>query len=78
MIIDSDLNFSLVVFHFPYCHLGQMKRALTDEMMQKFDERVQEESLNMANLTNLVRCPNCSYAAEIVDENQQVSRELVD
>ena len=48
-----------------------MTRALADEVIQKLDERVQEESLNMANLDNLVRCPECSYAAEI-DADQQV------
>lgn len=40
--------------------------------MSKFDERVQEESLNMANIEHLVRCPGCNYAAEIIDGNQQV------
>ena len=52
---------------------GQMKRALTEELIKKFDERVQEESLNLAALQNLVRCPDCNYAAEIVDEQQKVT-----
>lgn len=52
---------------------GQLARALTEELMLKFDERVQEESLNMANLANLARCPDCNYAAEIEDENQKVA-----
>lgn len=50
-----------------------MKRALTSELINKFDERVQEESLNLAKLENLVRCPGCSYAAEIVNEQQKVT-----
>lgn len=49
-----------------------MRRALTEDLINKFDERVQEESLNLAALQNLVRCPECNYAAEIVDEEQKV------
>ncbi|XP_067950008.1 E3 ubiquitin-protein ligase RNF216-like isoform X2 [Watersipora subatra] len=51
---------------------SQMERALSDSILQKFDERIQQESLSMADLPNLVRCPGCNYAAEIVEDNQQV------
>ena len=51
---------------------GQLLRALNKDDISKFDERVQEESLNMANIEHLVRCPGCNYAAEIIDNEQQV------
>ena len=45
-------------------YLGQLQKALTDNDLAKYDDRVGEESLQLANMgENLVRCPSCNYAA---------------
>eukprot|EP00794_Sanderia_malayensis_P008922 gene8922-9874_t len=45
--------------------LSQMRKALPTEMLQKYYERLQDESIKMAGLPDLVRCPSCDYAAEL-------------
>ncbi|KAK7502368.1 hypothetical protein BaRGS_00006321, partial [Batillaria attramentaria] len=42
---------------------SQLIKALPPDMMDKYDERVAEESLNLAAMPDLVRCPKCSIAA---------------
>ncbi|XP_065065787.1 E3 ubiquitin-protein ligase RNF216-like [Rhopilema esculentum] len=45
--------------------LSQLEKALDSSMFDKYQERLQEESLKMAELPDLVRCPSCDYAAEM-------------
>ncbi|XP_025096033.1 E3 ubiquitin-protein ligase RNF216-like isoform X6 [Pomacea canaliculata] len=50
---------------------SQLIKALPDDVMQKYDERLAEESLNMAEISDLVRCPYCNLAA-VLDANVQI------
>ena len=43
---------------------GQLQKALSVDDLGKYDDRVGEESLQLADMgENLVRCPYCNYAA---------------
>ena len=37
------------------CNLGQLEKALPKEIISKYEERAQEESLNLAGMEGLVR-----------------------
>ncbi|XP_030840461.1 uncharacterized protein LOC578116 [Strongylocentrotus purpuratus] len=50
---------------------SQLEKTLTKEILVKYDERVVEESINMADMDNLLRCPECNYAA-VLDKDQKV------
>eukprot|EP00112_Aurelia_sp_Birch-Aquarium-sp1_P024652 Seg788.8 transcript_id=Seg788.8/GoldUCD/mRNA.D3Y31 product="E3 ubiquitin-protein ligase RNF216" protein_id=Seg788.8/GoldUCD/D3Y31 len=45
--------------------LSQLKKVLPENLLDKYQERLQDESLKMVELPNLVRCPFCDYAAEM-------------
>jgi len=47
--------------------LSQLRKALPDDLMQKYLERVQDEDIKLANLENLVKCPRCDFAAVMPD-----------
>ena len=53
--------------------MSQLKKALQEGMMEKYMERVQNEDIKLANLHNLINCPNCDFAAEM-DEGDKVFR----
>ncbi|XP_062508613.1 E3 ubiquitin-protein ligase RNF216-like [Corticium candelabrum] len=41
----------------------QLRKALPSDVLEKYEERVTEENLSLAEMPGLVRCPNCNYAA---------------
>ncbi|KAL5018797.1 hypothetical protein ScPMuIL_004519 [Solemya velum] len=51
--------------------LSQLKRALTSTTLTKYEDRVQEENINLADLDDLVRCPHCDFAA-LMDPGDKV------
>ncbi|CAH1273306.1 RNF216 [Branchiostoma lanceolatum] len=53
--------------------LGQLEKALPENMLKKYQERLEEENINLAGLDDLVRCPSCDYAA-ILAEGDKVFR----
>lgn len=52
---------------------SQLIRALPSSVLDKYEDRMQEESLNLADLGDLVRCPHCDFAA-IMDPGDKVFR----
>ena len=44
---------------FPF---SQLKKALPINILEKYEDRVQEESLLMAQMEDFVRCPSCDFA----------------
>ncbi|ESO87151.1 hypothetical protein LOTGIDRAFT_55132, partial [Lottia gigantea] len=52
---------------------SQLQCCLETDVLEKYQERVREENLNLADLEDLVRCPNCEYAA-IMDSGDKVFR----
>lgn len=49
---------------FPY---SQLKKCLSDEEIEKYQERLQEDCLTKVDIPNLVRCPFCEFAAIVPD-----------
>jgi len=49
---------------------SQLRLALSDDMMAKYQERLQDESIKMAELPDLVKCPFCDFAAEVPAEDK--------
>ena len=50
--------------------IGQLQKAVSVTDLARYDERVCEESLQLAGLgENLVRCPYCNYAALMVADD---------
>ncbi|XP_033731104.1 E3 ubiquitin-protein ligase RNF216-like, partial [Pecten maximus] len=43
--------------------VAQLNKALPSNILSKYEDRVQEENLNLADLPDLVRCPQCDFAA---------------
>ncbi|XP_033734430.1 uncharacterized protein LOC117323354 isoform X2 [Pecten maximus] len=43
--------------------VAQLNKALPSNILSKYEDRVQEENLNLADLADLVRCPQCDFAA---------------
>lgn len=41
---------------------SQLKKALPTNILEKYEDRVQEESLLMAQMEDFVRCPSCDFA----------------
>ncbi|XP_019617560.1 PREDICTED: E3 ubiquitin-protein ligase RNF216-like [Branchiostoma belcheri] len=52
--------------------MGQLEKALPENMLKKYEERLEEENINLAGLDDLVRCPSCDYA--ILAEGDKVFR----
>jgi TRIAD3 protein (E3 ubiquitin-protein ligase RNF216) len=48
----------------------QLKKALPLEVLKKYEERVTEEVLQLANMPGLVRCPSCHYAALMAPDDK--------
>ncbi|XP_069123508.1 uncharacterized protein [Argopecten irradians] len=53
--------------------VAQLSKALPSSILSKYEDRVQEESLNLADLPGLVRCPHCDFAA-VLDPGYPVFR----
>ncbi|KAI8512126.1 hypothetical protein Bbelb_087650 [Branchiostoma belcheri] len=53
--------------------MGQLEKALPENMLKKYEERLEEENINLAGLDDLVRCPSCDYGA-ILAEGDKVFR----
>ncbi|XP_038068146.1 uncharacterized protein LOC119737681 [Patiria miniata] len=49
----------------------QLEKVLTSTDIAKYDERVQEESIQLASMDGLVRCPYCDFAA-VLDPGDKV------
>ncbi|XP_022085000.1 mucin-17-like isoform X2 [Acanthaster planci] len=49
----------------------QLEKCLSANDMAKYDERVQEESIQLAGMDGLVRCPHCDFAA-VLDPGDKV------
>ncbi|XP_022801749.1 E3 ubiquitin-protein ligase RNF216-like [Stylophora pistillata] len=43
--------------------MSQLKKALPIKILEKYEDRVQEESLSLAQMDDFVRCPFCDFAA---------------
>ncbi|XP_035694597.1 E3 ubiquitin-protein ligase RNF216-like [Branchiostoma floridae] len=50
--------------------MGQLEKALPENMLKKYQERLEEENINLAGLDDLVRCPSCDYAAILAAEDK--------
>ncbi|XP_061182295.1 uncharacterized protein LOC133190621 [Saccostrea echinata] len=50
---------------------SQLDKALPANILDKYNDRVQEESINLAALDDLVRCPHCDFAA-LLDPGDKV------
>ncbi|XP_071482028.1 E3 ubiquitin-protein ligase RNF216-like [Diadema antillarum] len=50
---------------------SQLEKTLSSEILAKYDERVVEESIQLAEVDNLLRCPNCNYAA-VLDADHKI------
>eukprot|EP00118_Oscarella_pearsei_P017331 m.171172 g.171172 ORF g.171172 m.171172 type:complete len:240 (+) comp39052_c0_seq32:1146-1865(+) len=50
--------------------MSQLQKALPDELLEKYEERVTEESLQLAGMTGLVRCPKCNFGAVMAPEDK--------
>ncbi|XP_052236653.1 uncharacterized protein LOC127848315 isoform X3 [Dreissena polymorpha] len=52
---------------------SQLVRALPREMLARYEDRVAEENLNLADLGDLVKCPHCEFRA-FMDKSDKVFR----
>lgn len=43
--------------------MTQLQRSLESNILSKYEDRLAEESLNLAEMDDLVRCPHCDFAA---------------
>ncbi|KAJ8037441.1 hypothetical protein HOLleu_18254 [Holothuria leucospilota] len=43
----------------------QIEKSLPPDLLAKYDERCREESVHLADLEDLVRCPHCQFAATL-------------
>ena len=50
--------------------MSQLKKALPTNILEKYEDRVQEESLLLAQVDDLVRCPSCDFAAILPPEDK--------
>lgn len=50
--------------------MSQLKKALPTNILEKYEDRVQEESLSLAQMEDLVRCPSCDFAAILPPEDK--------
>jgi len=49
-----------------------LKIALPDNLIQKYEERMAEDSITKAEVQGLFNCPFCTYAEIFEDEKQTV------
>jgi TRIAD3 protein (E3 ubiquitin-protein ligase RNF216) len=50
--------------------MSQLKKTLTSNILSKYEDRLTEESLCLAEMDDLVRCPNCDFAAVLPPEDK--------
>lgn len=50
--------------------MSQLKKALPTNILSKYEDRVQEESLSLAQMDDFVRCPSCDFAAILPPEDK--------
>ena len=50
--------------------MSQLKKALPTNILEKYEDRVQEESLLLAQMDDFVRCPSCDFAAILPPEDK--------
>lgn len=50
--------------------MSQLKKALPTNVLEKYEDRVQEESLLLAQMDDFVRCPSCDFAAILPGEEK--------
>ncbi|CAC5369960.1 RNF216 [Mytilus coruscus] len=50
--------------------MSQLQKALSSNILSKYEDRVQEENINLADLADLVRCPSCDFAALMDPEDK--------
>ena len=50
--------------------MSQLRKALPTNILEKYEDRVQEESLSLAQMDDLVRCPSCDFAAILPPEDK--------
>ncbi|XP_014676655.1 PREDICTED: E3 ubiquitin-protein ligase RNF216-like [Priapulus caudatus] len=58
--------------------LSQLRKALPRMLMDKYEERQVEESISLAGLADLVRCPNCDFAAILPGDSKVFLCQTVD
>eukprot|EP00117_Sycon_ciliatum_P046193 scpid37164/ scgid3120/ E3 ubiquitin-protein ligase RNF216; RING finger protein 216; Triad domain-containing protein 3; UbcM4-interacting protein 83; Ubiquitin-conjugating enzyme 7-interacting protein 1 len=49
---------------------SQLRKALTEDVLSKYDERVQEESIRLAEMAGLVQCPFCDFKALMAPDDK--------
>lgn len=50
--------------------MSQLQKALPTNILEKYEDRVQEESLSLAQMDDFVRCPSCDFAAILPPEDK--------
>lgn len=50
--------------------MSQLRKALPTNILEKYEDRVQEESLSLAQMDDFVRCPSCDFAAILPPEDK--------
>lgn len=50
--------------------MSQLKKALPAKILEKYEDRVQEESLTLAQMDDFVQCPYCDFAAILPQEEK--------
>lgn len=50
--------------------MSQLQKALSSNILSKYEDRVQEENIYLADLADLVRCPSCDFAALMDPEDK--------
>lgn len=50
--------------------MSQLRKALPEKTLNKFQEIQQNEALKLANIENLFTCPHCEFAAEVTGEDK--------
>ena len=52
------------------CCVGQLQRSLPKDLLCKYDERMQDESIKMAGLSEMVKCRACGFAALLPEQER--------
>lgn len=50
--------------------MSQLRKALPTNILEKYEDRVQEESLSLAQMDDFVQCPSCDFAAILPPEDK--------
>lgn len=50
--------------------VSQLQKALPADILTKYEDRMQEESILLAEMEDLVRCPSCGFAALLPPEDK--------